>query len=45
MPEITVSDQLYRQIQAEATDGNVDQALWKMVGTYRRQNNAQADTT
>lgn len=45
MPEITVSDQLYRQIQAEATDGNVDQALWKMVGTYRRANNPEADTT
>jgi hypothetical protein len=45
MPEITVSDQLYRQIQAEASDENVDQALWKMVGRYRRRNNPEADTT
>ena len=45
MPELTVSEELYRQIEAEATDGNVDQALWKMVGTYRRQNNPEADMT
>jgi hypothetical protein len=42
MPEITVSEELYRQIQSEA-DGDLDRALWKMVGTYRRQNNPQAN--
>ena len=44
MPEITVSEELYRQIQSEAeADGDIDRALWKMVGTYRRQNNPQAN--
>jgi hypothetical protein len=44
MPEITVSEELYRQIQSEAdVDGDIDTALWKMVGTYRRQNNPQAN--
>jgi len=42
MPEITVSEELYRQIQSEA-DEDLDRALWKMVGTYRRQNNPQAN--
>jgi len=39
MPEITVSEELYRQIEAECADCDIDQALWRMVGSYRRANN------
>jgi hypothetical protein len=42
MPEITVSEELYRQIRSETTDEDIDKTLWKMVGTYRRSNNPQA---
>ncbi|WP_436927083.1 hypothetical protein [Halosimplex amylolyticum] len=45
MPEITVSEDLYRQIETECSDGDVDKTLWKMVGSYRRANNPEADTT
>jgi hypothetical protein len=41
MPEITVSEKLYRQLQSEADGEELDQALWKMVGTYRRERNPQ----
>lgn len=45
MPEITVSQELYSQIEAESSDGDVDDALWKMVGTYRRANNPESDAS
>ncbi|MFB6140378.1 MAG: hypothetical protein ABEJ26_08090 [Halosimplex sp.] len=45
MPDITVSEDLYRQIQTESVDGDVDKTLWKMVGAYRRANNPESDTT
>mgnify|MGYP000112020369 FL=1 len=45
MPEITVSEDLYRQIETESSDEDVDKTLWKMVGAYRRANNPEADTT
>jgi hypothetical protein len=45
MPEITVSEELYSQIEAESSDEDVDKALWRMVGTYRRANNPEADRT
>lgn len=44
MPEITVSEDLYRQIETES-DEDIDKTLWKMVGEYRRANNPEADTT
>lgn len=43
MPEITVSEELYRQLRTESTDEEIDRTLWKMVGTYRRQNNPQSN--
>lgn len=45
MPEITVSEELYRQISAETSGNDFDEALWRMVGSYRRANNPEADTT
>lgn len=45
MPEITVSEELYRQIRSESGDDDVDKALWRMVGSYRRMHNPEADTT
>jgi hypothetical protein len=39
MPEISVSDSLYRQI-ASASDGDdIDETMWKMVAHYSRGNN------
>jgi len=47
MPKIEISERLYRQITAESgtTGDDVDKTLWKMVGTYRRENNPEADMT
>jgi hypothetical protein len=45
MPEITVSEELYRQIRAESDENDIDEALWRMVGSYRRANNPEADMT
>ena len=45
MPEISISEDLYSQIESESVDGDIDKALWKMVGSYRRANNPEADTT
>ncbi|SEO91110.1 hypothetical protein SAMN04487948_107111 [Halogranum amylolyticum] len=44
MPEITVSEELYRQLQAESDDGDIEGSLWKMVALYRRSHNPEADT-
>jgi hypothetical protein len=41
MPEISVSDKLYSQLQTEADGEELDQALWKMVAAYRRGENPQ----
>jgi hypothetical protein len=43
MPEISVSNDLYRQIES-ATDDDMEATLWEMVGSYRRQNNPEAAT-
>gem|GEM_PF-415439 len=43
MPEITVSDDLYRQLEAESRDTDVTDTLWEMVGSYRRANNPESD--
>jgi len=43
MPEISVSEELYSQIRAETDGEDVDEALWKMVGSYRRMNNPESD--
>ena len=45
MPRIDVPENLYRQIESETTDGDLNDTLWKMVGTYRRTNNPEADQT
>ncbi|ELZ22264.1 hypothetical protein C475_17168 [Halosimplex carlsbadense 2-9-1] len=45
MPQIEVSEDLYRQIETESVEGDIDKALWKMVGAYRRANNPEADRT
>lgn len=39
MPEITVSDTLYRQLEDAAGSGGIDEAMWKMVAHYQRGNN------
>ena len=44
MPQITVSEDLYSQIEAESADEDMTETLWKMVGNYRRLNNPEADT-
>lgn len=39
MPEITVSDSLYRKLE-ESTDGrDMEQAMWQMVYLFDRGNN------
>lgn len=45
MPRIEVSENLYRQLEDEANGEDLDDTLWKMVGTYRRKNNPEADRT
>ena len=43
MPRIEVSENLYRQLEDEANGETIDSTLWKMVGTYRRKHNPEAD--
>ncbi|WP_299262728.1 hypothetical protein [Halorientalis sp.] len=43
MPRIELSENLYRQLEAEANGEGLDDALWKMVGTYRRKHNPESD--
>lgn len=43
MPELTISDELYDQLKAEAEDGDIEETIWKMVGMYRRAHNPEAD--
>lgn len=43
MPEITVSEELYSQIEAESEEEDLEGALWRMVGNYRRVNNTESD--
>ncbi|MEF8827950.1 MAG: hypothetical protein V5A49_02880 [Haloarcula sp.] len=45
MPRIEVSENLYRQIESEANNEDFNDTLWKMVGSYRRTNNPEADQT
>jgi hypothetical protein len=45
MPEITISDELYRQIEAESSADDINETLWKMLGSYRRTHNPQSDVT
>ncbi|WP_170178686.1 hypothetical protein [Halapricum salinum] len=44
MPEISVSKDLYRQLETEAGDDDIEATLWEMVGSYRRKNNPEAET-
>lgn len=43
MPRIEVSENLYRQLESETADGEINDTLWKMVGSYRRTNNPESD--
>ncbi|WP_161569869.1 hypothetical protein [Salinigranum halophilum] len=43
MPELTISDELYTQLETETTDGDVEGTLWRMVAMYRRTHSPQAD--
>ena len=43
MREISISDDLYRQINDETGEQEFDETLWKMVGSYRRENNPESD--
>ncbi|SFG53080.1 hypothetical protein SAMN04488063_2323 [Halopelagius inordinatus] len=38
MPEINVSEPLYRQLVAASEDEDLDETMWKMVGRYSRGN-------
>jgi hypothetical protein len=38
MPEITVSDSLYRQLENAAENGDVESALWEMNYLFQRGN-------
>jgi hypothetical protein len=38
MPEITVSEDLYRQIQSAADGDDIDRTMWRMVYSYQRGN-------
>ncbi|SFR52753.1 hypothetical protein [Halogeometricum limi] len=38
MPEITVSDSLYRQLVSVSEDGDLDKTMWRMVAHYGRGN-------
>lgn len=44
MPELNISEELYRQLEAEADEGDIEEALWQMIGMYRRAHNPEADT-
>ncbi|SFR60275.1 hypothetical protein SAMN04487947_2722 [Halogeometricum rufum] len=39
MPEITVSDTLYRQLVSVSDGEQLDETMWKMVAHYGRGNN------
>jgi hypothetical protein len=38
MPEISVSESLYRQLEL-ASDGDIEESMWRMVARYQRGNN------
>jgi hypothetical protein len=44
MPELTISEELYAQLAAEAGDEDIEETMWKMVASYRRGENPEADT-
>jgi len=39
MPEIQVSDSLYRQLQDASDERDIDEAMWEMVYLFQRGNN------
>jgi len=43
--EITVSEELYRQLESASSSDDMEEALWKMLGEYRRANNPQSETS
>lgn len=43
MPELTISDDLYKQLETAADGGDIEQTLWEMAAMYRRQQNPEAD--
>lgn len=38
MPEISVSDSLYRQLESATEDDDVETALWEMTYLFKRNN-------
>lgn len=44
MEELTISDELYRQLEAETEDEEIEDTIWEMVGMYRRARNPESDT-
>lgn len=45
MPEISVSEELYGQLEAASSADDIEETLWKMLGEYRRENTPQSDTS
>lgn len=43
MPQLTISEDLYKQLEAAADGADVEQTLWEMAAMYRRQQNPEAD--
>ena len=39
MPEISVSDSLYRQLEEAADGGDTEEAMWQMLHLFQRGNN------
>ncbi len=45
MPEITVSEELYRQLENASSTDDIEETLWKMLGSHQRENDPQANTS
>jgi hypothetical protein len=39
MPEISVSESLYRQLERASDGGDIEDSMWRMVARYQRGNN------
>ena len=38
MPTVTIPETLYRQLEAAADGGELDDAMWEMVHAYQQKN-------
>lgn len=43
MPELTISEDLYEQLEKEADGEDIEEVLWEMTAAYRRENNTESD--